>query len=74
MTTVRRKEAQCGIPNLLERCEKSDRETSRLEHLLTLSCKNPEIFHEEWLRPLLAEGLDLDQAFELVVEGALRPS
>jgi len=74
MTRVRRNGHNSEFLTLLERCKKGDGEKGRVEHLLTVSCENPEIFHEEWLRPLLAEGLDLDQALELVVEGALRPS
>jgi len=74
MTKERRNRRKKELLRLLQHSAKSGGENTRLQHLLTVSSENPEVFLEKWLRPLLAEGLDLDQAYDLVVEGALRPS
>jgi hypothetical protein len=45
-----------------------------LEQVFRAVDQDPELFLKEWLRPLLAEGLDLDQAFEVALESVLRPN
>lgn len=71
----RRNRAKKGFLAVLERCAQDDvTEITNLDQLLSASYEDPEAFQEEWLRPLLAEGLNLDQAFEVVVEGTLRPN
>jgi hypothetical protein len=35
---------------------------------------DPEVFHRQWLLPLLAEGVDLDHACELALKSILRPN
>lgn len=77
MIRERRNRPKKGFLALLERCAQGGddvAEMSDLERLLSASYENPELFQEEWLRPLLAEGLNLDQAFQVVVEGTLRPN
>lgn len=49
-------------------------EITALEQFVKESCENPEGFLEEWLRPLLEQGLSMERAYELVMEGALRPN
>ena len=36
--------------------------------------EDPETFWKEWLSPLVSEGLNLDRACEVVLEGVLRPN
>jgi hypothetical protein len=36
--------------------------------------EDPEAFWKDWLSPLVAEGLNLDRACEVVLEGVLRPN
>ena len=74
MTKERRNRRKKELLRLLQHSAKSGGENTRLQHLLTVSSENPEVFFEKWLRLLLAEGLDLDQVYDLVVEGALRLS
>jgi len=45
-----------------------------LEELVKGSSENPEAFIEEWLRPLLRQGLSVERAYELVIESVLRPN
>jgi hypothetical protein len=42
--------------------------------LLEAFSENPEVFHRQWLQPLLAEGLNLDHACELALKSILRPN
>jgi hypothetical protein len=49
-------------------------EADALEVLMRESYNNPEVFHEEWLRPLLREGLSLESAYDVLVEGTIRPN
>jgi hypothetical protein len=45
-----------------------------LEELVKASYENPDYFREEWVNPLLAEGLDLDSIFDLLLSGSLLPN
>jgi hypothetical protein len=45
-----------------------------LEELVKASYENPDYFREEWVNPLLAEGLDLDRIFDLLLCGSVRPN
>lgn len=45
-----------------------------LEELVKASYENPDYFREEWVDPLLAEGLDLDSIFDLLLTGSLLPN
>jgi len=45
-----------------------------LEELVKASCENPDHFCEEWLHPLVAEGLDLDRIFDLLLNGTVQPN
>ena len=50
------------------------REMTALEALVRASKENPDDFCEEWVAPLLAEGLNLDGVFDLLLDGAARPN
>ena len=46
-----------------------------LAALLEASYEHPDCFDEEWVTPLLAEGLDFDRVFHLLLLcGAVRPN
>jgi len=45
-----------------------------LEQVLRAFDQDPELFWKEWLRPLVAEGLNLDRACEIALESLLRPN
>ena len=51
-----------------------DKEISVLEELMRESYENKNGFHQDWLQPLLAEGLTLDRVFDLVLDGSVRPN
>jgi len=75
MIRERRNRDKTEFLALLERLAQDKMgELTSLEQLLKASHENPELFEEEWLWPLLAEGVGLGQAFELLVEGALQPN
>jgi hypothetical protein len=75
MTRVRRNKKNWDFRSFLERWGQGDMvEITTLEQFVKESCENPEGFLEEWLRPLLEQGLSMEQAYELVMEGALRPN
>jgi hypothetical protein len=50
------------------------REIVLLEEFLKASFEEPGYFREEWVHPLLAEGLPLPRVFDLLLSGALRPN
>jgi hypothetical protein len=75
MTRVRRNKHNWDFRLFLERWGQGDMvETAALEQFVKESSENPEGFLEEWLRPLLEQGLSMERAYELVMEGALRPN
>jgi hypothetical protein len=45
----------------------ADTEVSTLEEYLKESCKRPNGLHEDWLHSLLAEGVSLENALEMLV-------
>jgi hypothetical protein len=49
-------------------------ESFDLDRILTVFDQDPELFHQDWLRPLLAEGLSPDRACEVILESILRPN
>jgi hypothetical protein len=49
-------------------------ELDALERMMRESYDHPEIFHEEWLRPLLREGLSVETAYDVLVDGTIRPN
>jgi hypothetical protein len=58
-----------------ERLGRDDRrEFAALEEFVKGSSENPEVFLEEWLRPLLRHGLSLERAYEVVIESVIRPN
>jgi hypothetical protein len=60
---------------LLERLAQGDTgELTSLEQVLKASHEDPDLFEEEWLRPLLRQGVGVGEAFELILEGTLRPN
>jgi hypothetical protein len=46
----------------------------KLEQVFRAFDDDPEIFQRYWLRPLLGEGLNLDQIFELVAQSIFCPN
>jgi len=58
-----------------ERLEREDmREIVALEEFVRGSSEDPEAFLEEWLRPLLRQGLSIERAYEVVIESVIRPN
>ena len=47
---------------------------SALEQIAKGSTDNPQAFLEEWLRPLLRQGVSMERANERVLESVLRPN
>ena len=45
-----------------------------LEEFVKGTSENPEAFLEEWLRPLMRQGLSLERAYEVVIESVIRPN
>jgi hypothetical protein len=75
MTRVRRNKQNWDFRSFLERWGQGDMvEITALEQFVKESCENPDAFLEEWLRPLLEQGLSMERAYDLVMEGALRPN
>ena len=75
MIGARRKKRNLDYRWFLERLEHEDMgEIIALEELVKGSSENPEAFIEEWLRPLLRQGLSIERAYELVIESVLRPN
>lgn len=75
MRELRRKKHSRDFFSILERCGPEDAaKLIALEQFVEGSTENPEAFMEEWLRPLLRQGLSIEQAYEVVIEGALRPN
>lgn len=75
---MRKERRRKGTPNFKDFVKRGERrdnpEIDALEQLMKESYDNPEIFHEEWLRPLLREGLSMDKAYDVLVEGTIRPN
>jgi hypothetical protein len=60
---------------LLENCEPIElKENVGVAQVLEAFSEDPEVFHRQWLQPLLAEGLDLDHACEVALRSILRPN
>ena len=47
---------------------------SALEELAREFNDGPDDFDENWLRPLLKEGLKMAKVYELILDGAIRPN
>jgi len=45
-----------------------------LDHLFTESQDQPDKFHRQWIHPLMAAGLSLESAFEILIEARFRPN
>ena len=59
----------------LERLSREEMpEIIALEELVKGSSEDPEAFLEQWLRPLLRQGLSIERAYEVVIESVLRPN
>ena len=75
MIGARRKKRKLDYHWFLERLEHEDMgEIIALEELVKGSSENPEAFVEEWLGPLLRQGVSVERAYELVIESVLRPN
>jgi hypothetical protein len=75
MIGTRRKKPNLDYRWSLERLGREDmREIVALEEFVKGSSENPEVFLEEWLRPLLRQGLSLERAYEVVIEIVIRPN
>ena len=60
---------------LLQNCEPIDLgESIDFAQVLKAFTDDPEVFHRQWLQPLLAEGLSLDHACEVALKSILRPN
>ena len=70
-----RKKQKQELLTLLEDCFQIEvGEDIDLEQVSKAFDEDPEIFQKNWLRPLVAEGVNLDRACELAVESILRPN
>jgi hypothetical protein len=49
-------------------------EIMALKELLGSSSKDPDEFHNEWVNPLLAEGLNMGRILDLLLSGTVRPN
>jgi hypothetical protein len=75
MVKERRRKNKVDLKEFVRRGEwQAGAEVDALEVLMRESYNNPEVFHEEWLRPLLREGLTLESAYDVLVEGTIRPN
>ena len=75
MIGARRKKRNLDYHWFLERLSQEEMpELIALEELVKGSSEDPEAFLEEWLRPLLREGLSIERAYEVVIESVLRPN
>jgi hypothetical protein len=59
---------------LWDGCTRDSSERAALEEFVKASYENPDYFREEWVNPLLDEGLDLDSIFDLLLSGSVRPN
>lgn len=70
-----RKKQQDGFLTFLQDCVRMEAEENiNLEQVFSAFDEDPEIFQQRWLRPLLAAGLALDRACEVVLESIVRPN
>ena len=75
MIGARRKKQNLDYRRFLERLSQEEMpEIIALEELVKGSTEDPEAFLEEWLRPLLRQGLSIERAYEVVIESVLRPN
>ena len=75
MIGTRRKKQNLDYRWFLERLGQEElAEIIALEELVKGSTEDPEAFLEEWLRPLLRQGLSIERAYEVVIESVLRPN
>jgi hypothetical protein len=75
MIGTRRKKQNLDYRWFLERLDQEElSEIIALEELVKGSTEDPEAFLEEWLRPLLRQGLSIERAYEVVIESVLRPN
>ena len=75
MIGARRKKRNLDYRWFLERLSQEEMpEIIALEELVKGSTEDPEAFLEEWLRPLLRQGLSIERAYEVVIESVLRPN
>jgi hypothetical protein len=75
MIGTRRKKQNLDYRWFLERLDQEDLPgIIALEELVKGSTEDPEAFLEEWLRPLLRQGLSIERAYEVVIESVLRPN
>ena len=75
MIGTRRKKRNLDYGWFLERLSREEMpEIIALEELVKGSSEDPEAFLEQWLRPLLRQGLSIERAYEVVIESVLRPN
>ena len=75
MIGTRRKKQNLDYRWFLERLSQEEMpEIIALEELVKGSSEDPEAFLEEWVRPLLRQGLSIERAYEVVLESVLRPN
>jgi len=75
MIGARRKKQNLDYRWFLERLSQEEMtEIIALEELVKGSTEDPEAFLEEWLQPLLRQGLSIERAYEVVIESVLRPN
>lgn len=75
MIGARRKKQNLDYRWFLERLSQEELpEIIALEELVKGSTEDPEAFLEEWLQPLLRQGLSIERAYEVVIESVLRPN
>jgi hypothetical protein len=75
MVKERRRKNKVDLKEFVKLADPQDgAETDALECLMRESYERPEVFQERWLRPLLREGLSIEAAYDVLVEGTIRPN
>jgi predicted transcriptional regulator len=73
-----KKESKTSVEEFRERLEREDIERhwklEVLDRLFTESQRCPEKFHQQWVKPLIGAGVNLETALSLLVEGWFRPN
>jgi hypothetical protein len=75
MVKERRRKNKIDLKEFIKLGGRQDEaEIDALECLMRESYEQPEAFQEKWLGPLLREGLSIESAYDVLVEGAIRPN
>ena len=75
---MRSKKSKSFVEEFRERLERENLERlwklEVFDHLFSESQEHPDRFEQLWIKPLMAAGLTLDSALNLIVESRFRPN